>query len=221
MYDVDPETVARFARTIGPEPDDIIEEMDARADQSGFPTVGPEVGGWLRLCCRLAGAKRVFEFGSGFGYSAYWMAPALPEDGELVLTEIDEDELDDARAYLERGGYADRARFELGDAIEAVGSYDGPFDLVLVDCQKERYREAFEAVRGKLRDGGVIVADNAMTAGPMAFEDLLALQEGEDMETTAATRGVHDYLTAVREAPDFETGLLPLGEGLAVSVKTD
>lgn len=220
MHDADPETVARFARTIGPEPDEIIEEMDARAEQSGFPTVGPDVGGWLRLLCRLTGARRVFEFGSGFGYSAYWMAPALPADGELVLTEMDPDELADAEAYLSRGGFADRARFEEGDAIAIVEGYDGPFDLVLVDCEKGRYREAFEAVRGKVREGGVIVADNAMTAGPMNFEDLLALQEGAEVETTDATRGVHDYLTALREAPEFETGLLPLGEGLAVSVRT-
>jgi len=127
--------------------------MDARADREGSLTVGPAVGGWLRLLARSIDAERVFEFGSGYGYSAYWTAPALPEDGEIVLTEIDADELDDARENLERGGFADRARFEHGDAIETVERYDGPFDLVLIDNEKHRYAEAFEAVREKVPVG--------------------------------------------------------------------
>jgi predicted O-methyltransferase YrrM len=76
--------------------------VDAFADREGFPTVGAAVGGWRALLARAVDAERVFEFGSGFGYSAYWFARELPADGEVVLTEIDEDELDQAREYLEK-----------------------------------------------------------------------------------------------------------------------
>src|SRR6056297_372430 len=110
-----PAVTEQFARTLAPASDAVIEEMDAKADREGFPTVGPAVGGWLRLVARMVDADRVFEFGSGFGYSAYWMAPAVSDDGQIVLTEFDEDELDQARTYFERGGYADRAAFESGD----------------------------------------------------------------------------------------------------------
>lgn len=218
-----PGVTESFAAAVGPEPDAVIEEMDARAEREGFPTVGPAVGGWLRLLARAVGAERVFEFGSGFGYSAYWLAPALPPDGELVLTEIDEDELDDARTYLERGGYADRATFEHGDAIATVGRYDGPFDLVLFDHEKERYAEAFEAVRGRVPVGGLVCADNAMTAGPIEFDGLRRIVgDGEQaVETTDATRGIAEYLRTVEDDPAFETTLLPLGEGLSVSVRVE
>ena len=216
-----PAATAEFARALGPEPDDVIDEMDAQADEEGFPTVGPAVGGWLQLLARLVDAGRVFEFGSGFGYSAYWFARALPADGEIVLTEVDVDELDQAREYMARGGFDDRARYELGDAIETVAEYDGPFDVVLIDNEKHRYREAFEAVRGKVAPGGVVVADNAMTAGPMDFDALRALVAGESVETDQHTRGVAEYLERVGADPDFETGLLPLGEGVAVSHRTD
>ncbi|MBX0294674.1 O-methyltransferase [Haloarcula nitratireducens] len=214
-----PDVTEQFARSLAPDPDEVIGEMDAKADREGFPTVGPAVGGWLRLLARLTDAERVFEFGSGFGYSAYWMAPALPEDGEIVLTEIDADELDEAREFLSRGGYADRAAFERGDAIEIVDGYDGPFDVVLVDNEKDRYAEAFEAVREKVPVGGVVAADNAVEAGSLEFDDVRALLDGEDVDANEMSRGIAAYLERVRDDPDFETGLLPLGEGVAVSVR--
>jgi predicted O-methyltransferase YrrM len=169
----------------------------------------------------MADAERVFEFGSGFGYSAYWFARALPADGEIVLTEVDEDELDQARDYLARGGFADVARFELGDAIETIEDYDGPFDVVLIDNEKHRYREAFETVREKVAPGGLVLADNAMTAGVVDFDALRRLVAGEDVDANEHTTGVYDYLERVGEDPAFETALLPLGEGVAVSRRVD
>jgi predicted O-methyltransferase YrrM len=211
-----PDDVETFAAAVGPEPDDVLREMDARAEETGFPTVGPAVGGWLQQLAGLVDARRVFEFGSGFGYSAYWFARGLPAEGEIVLTEIDADELADARDYLARGGYAEMARFEEGDAIDIVAAYDGPFDVVLIDNEKDRYVEAFEAVREAVPVGGVVVADN-MTAGPFEFEEIhRVVVEGGETDNDMA-RGVGDYLDHVRAAEAFETTLLPLGEGLAVS----
>ena len=212
-----PGVTEQFARNLAPERDEILRQMDDRADREGFPTVGPAVGAWLRLLARLTDAERVFEFGSGYGYSAYWMAPAVGE--EIVLTEIDADELGSARDYFEQGGYADRAAFEHGDAIDIVEQYDGPFDVVLVDNEKERYTEAFEAVREKVPVGGVVAADNAVEAGVLDFADIRALLAGESVDASEASRGIADYLDHVRKDPDFETGLLPLGEGVAVSVR--
>jgi len=216
MHDIDPERIARLAAALT-ESDDLIEEMDARADREGFPTVGPTVGAWLRLLAQTVDPQRGFEFGSGFGYSAYWFAEAFPPDGELVLTEIDEDELADARDYLERGGYADRCRFEHGDAVDIVETVDGPLDVVLIDNEKERYPEAFAAVREKVAPGGFVFVDNAVTAGPLEFDGILALVEGEPYDADPRTQGVADLLVTLRDAPEFDVSLLPLGEGVAVA----
>jgi len=214
------DAVDGIAGAIRPPRDEVLQEMDDRADRDGFPTVGPAVGSWLTLLARAVDADRVFEFGSGFGYSAYWFVRALDEDGEIVLTEIDRDELDAAREYFERGGVADRAQFEHGDAIEVVDDYEGPFDVVLIDNEKERYVEAFEAVRDKLRPGSLVLADNAVTAGVIDAADLAALLAGQQRpDASEATEGIAAYLTHVRDAEGFETTLLPLGEGVAVSVR--
>ncbi|WP_058995305.1 O-methyltransferase [Haloarcula sp. CBA1127] len=216
-----PRVTEQFARTLATASDAIIEEMDAKADREGFPTVGPAVGGWLRLVARMVDADRVFEFGSGFGYSAYWMAPAVSADGQIILTEIDADELDEAREFLDRGGFAARATFEHGDAIETVENYDGPFDVVLIDNEKHRYVEAFEAVRGKVPVGGAVVADNMIEAGPLEFKEVRALLDGDDIDANETSRGIAAYLERVGDDPAFETGLLPLGEAVAVSVRVE
>ena len=210
--------VERLAELIGPQQDEILAAMDEHAEEISFPTVGRAVGGWLALLARTANAKRVFEFGSGFGYSAYWFARAVGPDGEVILTEVDADELELAREYFERAGIADRARFEHGDAIETVKTYDGPFDVVLIDNEKHRYREAFDAVAPKLRQGSLVIADNAVTTGGSVNRDeVVALLAGEDTDAADGSLGVAEYLDTVRQHDRLETVLLPLGEGLAVS----
>lgn len=219
MEPVVPKSVSQFATSIGPTTDSVIDEMDAYADEQGFPTVGPDVGGWLSLLARIVGAQSVFEFGSGFGYSAYWFARELPSDGEIVLTERDPVNIERAREYLDRGGYLDRATIEQGDAIETIDRYDGPFDIVLIDNEKHRYLEAFESVRDKVASDGIIVADNAMVADSIDFDALTDLADGYEVETNESTQGIANYLDAVRDDAAFETALLPLGEGVAVSHK--
>ncbi|MCU4740109.1 O-methyltransferase [Halobacteria archaeon AArc-m2/3/4] len=222
MSSVLADEIARFCRAAGPEPDDTLIEMDEYAVEEGFPNVGPEVGGFLRLLARMTDARRIFEFGSGYGYSAYWFAQALPADGEIVLTEFDADELELAREYMAEGGFDDVARYEHGDAMETVESYDGPFDVVLIDHQKHRYRDALEAIKPKVPVGGAIVADNAMKAGPIQFDKLLEhVEGGEPADVNEHTRGIADYLEAVRTDPAFETVVLPLGEGIAVSYRVE
>ncbi|WP_227377400.1 O-methyltransferase [Haladaptatus halobius] len=217
MTDILPDETRRFLRAAIPEPDETLREMEERGED--FPTVGREVGQFLRLLARAVDAKRIFEFGSGFGYSAYWFAGALSEDGEIVLTEYDADELREAREFLERGGFADRAVFENGDANETIDRYDGPFDVVLVDHNKDGYPEALGAVREKVAPGGVVVADNAMVSGIQDFDAILAALEGDDPEMDDETRGIAEYLLTMRDDPAFETSVVPLGEGIAVSYR--
>lgn len=210
-----------FLEAMAPRHDPVQRAMADRATTDDFPIVGRIVGGVLHQLTLATRARRVFEFGSGFGYSAYWIARALPEDGRVILTEEDHDELSAAESYFERGGLADRARFEPGDALAAVERVEGPFELVHIDSDKERYRDAFEAIRPAVPAGGAVVADNAITAGPMDTEGLVrAIAAGDSADgLDDMTAGVHAYLEAVRDDPAFATTVLPVGSGIAVSVR--
>lgn len=213
--------VARFVRAMPHETDALFEEMTADNVADGFPIVGPEVGATMRTLARLADTRRAFEFGSGRGYSAYWLAPVIPADGEIVLTDFEESNLEHARSYFERAGYADRARFAVGDALESYRSMEGPWDFVLVDNLSEQYVDTFELVRADVPSGGVVCADNVM-GGDAVDQDLAVAALEGDPDWGAmdeSTQGIVEYLLTVREDDAFETTLLPLGEGLAVSVK--
>ena len=209
----------RYLRATGPTHDAIHEEMAAYADEHGFPIIGPDAGGVLRSYAAATEARRIFEFGSGFGYSAYWFLQGMADGGEIVLTEIDDDELAMAEEYLERAGLSDRASFECGDAIEIAEDYEGPFDVVLIDHQKDRYADAFALVRDELPPGAVVIADNVLS-GAVDYRDLLPyFESGESLPDDANTRGIADYLDTVRADDDFHTVVLPVGSGLAVSTR--
>jgi predicted O-methyltransferase YrrM len=215
--------LARLVDAVGPSHDDVQSAMIDHAVADGFPTVGADVGGVLRLLARLGDARDVFEFGSGFGYSASWFARGMT-GGRIVLTEYDEDELALAREFLD-GAYDVGFAFEAGDAMAAIDRYDGPFDLVLIDHENARYAPALARVREKLRPGAVVAADN-VAVGPVDPKTLVAMLDEEvdgvardepwDVDTT--TEGIASYLDLVRNDPAFETVLLPVGEGLVVSV---
>ncbi len=190
--------------------------VDSPTDPSDDPV--------LRLLARLTGAETVFEFGSGFGYSAYWVAPAVGPGGAVVLTEVDADELADAREYFRRGGYADRARFELGDAVDTAGTYDDPVDLALLDHENHRYVEGFEAVRETVPVGGAVVADNVLhSSGDPGFDpvNLDVAVAGTPPDDNRELAGIADYYRHVRGVAEFETTVLPVGEGLFVSVRVE
>lgn len=213
-----PEELGRFVEATAPALTPVQKEMRAHADEVDFPTIGRAAGGVLASLARARGATRVFEFGSGFGYSASWFLRGMDPGSEIVLTEIDADELARAETYL--ADYRDEhtVHFERGNAMDILPEHSGPFDLVLIDHDKAGYPDAFRAIRDRLAPGAVVVADNMMR-GPASYEDLLPHVEGAepappDDERTA---GIVSYLELVTGRADIDTAVLPVGAGIAIS----
>lgn len=219
MAELHPDAVGRLVEWMGPEPDAVIEEMEERATREAFPTVGPEVGRALALCTRLSGAQSVLELGSGYGYSAYWIARTLSTGGTITLTERDSDLLDDARTYFERGGITDRAVFEHGDALEFAENCTESFDLVVLDHDTADYLAGVELVREMVEPNGALLVDNvAIYEELLTPDELLATLNGES-PPNERTRIVAELFENLEEDTAFETYVLPVGEGLAISCR--
>lgn len=211
------ESADRFVDTFAPEHSEIQAEMAEIAETEGFPIIGQAAGGVLQLLAARGSAQRVFEFGSGFGYSATWFLEGMAPAGEIVLTEIDEDELMMAEEFLTEAAFDATIQYEHGDALAIVEQYEGPFDVVLIDHRKQDYAAAFERIEPKVSTGGVVVADNIMN-GPVTHEDILDGLDRSEPEDDIVS-GFLTYLDRVRTHPDWETIVLPVGNGLVVSVK--
>ena len=124
--------------------DAVREEMEALARERGFPIVGPLVGRHLEVLARAIGARRVFELGSGFGYSALYFARAVGEQGEVHCTELDEDNVRLGRQFLERAGLGRRVTYHCQEASAALRQVGGQFDIVYNDIDKTGYPEIVE-----------------------------------------------------------------------------
>lgn len=141
-------------------------ERETRADfDDPGMMVGQVEGAFLRMLVRLVGARRVLEIGMFTGYSALSMAEALPADGELITCDIDPKAEAVARKYFAQSPHGKRITIRMGPALQTIATLKGPFDLVFLDADKERYPAYYEAVLPLLRPGGLLVADNTLWSG--------------------------------------------------------
>lgn len=145
--------------------DAVLREMEEEAQRRDFPIVGRRVGPILEVLARAIGAERIFELGSGYGYSAYWFARALAGRGELVLTDADPENERKARDYLGRAGLDGAVRFEVGDALEVFEREPGGWDVVFCDIDKHDYPRAWAAACERVRPGGLYLCDNVLGFG--------------------------------------------------------
>jgi predicted O-methyltransferase YrrM len=187
---------------------EVLLAMERLAAERDFPIVGPLVGRMLAFLARGLGARRVLELGSGFGYAAYWLATALPADGELILTERSAEDSRLAREFLARGRHRCRVQIEEGDALEIIERLPGDFDLVFNDVDKTRYPEAFDKAVPRVRPGGCFVSDNMLWGGRV-------LRGGGE----PTTQGVLELTRRLFSAPDLYTIVLPLRDGVSISLK--
>jgi predicted O-methyltransferase YrrM len=134
---------------------------------AGLPdiAVAPNQGKLLHLLARMQGAKRILEIGTLGGYSAIWLARALPPGGKLITLEFDPKHAEVARANIARAGLADRVEVITGRALDTLPKLAGPFDFFFIDADKDGYPDYFRWALKLSRRGSVIVVDNVVRDG--------------------------------------------------------
>lgn len=162
------EAIEEYALLHSSREDPLLAEL-AQETREGVPyaqmLTGHVEGSLLRLLVQLIGAKRVLEFGCYTGYSALSMAMGLPDDGRVITLDVSEVFTEVAKRYWARSPYGHKIELRLGPALDSVQTVDGPVDLVFIDADKENYLRYYEAAMPKLRQGGLIVADNVLWDG--------------------------------------------------------
>ena len=201
--------IENYLTSLSPVEDEVLRDMERLGKERQFPIVGPLVGRLLYQLVLIIGAKRVFEMGSGFGYSAYWFAKAVGEDGEVVFTDIHKKNAQLAKEFFRRGGVEGRVRIEVGDSLEILGCEKGEFDIIFNDIDKEYYPKVLEKASGKLRRGGLLISDNMLWFGRVLM----------DKPPEESTKGVKEFTRILFSSTDFFTTIIPLRDGVSLSVK--
>ncbi len=192
----------------------VLLEMEQLAQENGFPIIGRLSGQLLELLGRSIKAKRIFEMGSGYGYSAYWFSRATGPDGEIHLTDTDADNEKKAMDFLTRAGLQDPVQFHVQGALEAFDEVEGDFDIIYCDIDKDGYPEAWERARSRVRVGGMFICDNMLwfgrvTGDPAAPEDS---RSGWTEAIMATTQGILGD-------PNYRSIIVPLRDGVIVALR--
>ena len=200
--------IEQYLNDLLPERESVVQEMEEYAEANNFPIVGPLVG---RLCYQIVksiNAKRIFEMGSGFGYSTYWLARGLAGDGKIIFTEYSQENIKRAEDFLGKTLVLDKVEIIHGDAIEALDNRDEEFDLIMNDIDKEYYPKSLKVILPRLRKGGILITDNLIWNARVV-----------EAEPDAQTRSIMEYTKMIYDSPDLWTTIIPLRDGVGISYK--
>jgi predicted O-methyltransferase YrrM len=192
--------------------DAFLRDLLAAAQAAGLPAIqiSPTQASFMQILLRLAKARAVVEVGTLAGYSAIWMARALPPGGTVRTIEIDEGHADFAESWIARSDVADRVEVLRGAGADVLGRMpDDSADAAFLDADKRGYPAYLEACLRVVRPGGLVMFDNAF-----AFGELLS-----EAPTDPETPAVRAFNEVMARETRLHGVIVPLGDGLWVGVR--
>ncbi|MCI5603882.1 MAG: O-methyltransferase [Lachnospiraceae bacterium] len=195
---------------------EVCDEIEEFAHQTNVPIIRKEMESFLRVLIEIKKPKRILELGTAIGYSAILMANSMPEDCRITTIENYDKRIPIAKENFKRAGVEDKVELLEGDALKILQKLNVPYDFVFMDAAKAQYPVYLKEIMRLLPVGGILVADNV-------------LQDGELVESRYAVerrnRTIHsrmrEYLYEVKNMKELETTIIPIGDGITLSVRKE
>jgi predicted O-methyltransferase YrrM len=206
--------VEEYLKSLVPTREPLVMEMEHYAKEHNVPImdlVGMES---LLQQLKLIQPARILEVGAAIGYSAIRMAQALPNT-TIVTIERDEHRYQEALVNIRKNELTDRIQVRFGDALDLAETLESEplFDVLFIDAAKGQYQRFFDLYGKMVKPNGVVFSDNVL------FRGLVAEDEIEEKRLRSIAKKLRIYNEWLMEHPEYETRILPLGDGLAVSIK--
>ena len=193
---------------------DICNTIEKEAIADEVPIIRKEMGNLLKVLLQLVQPERILEVGTAVGYSSILMSENMPQNCKITTIENYDKRIPVAKNNFKRAGKENVITLIEGDALEVLKTLDGPYDFIFMDAAKGQYINYLPNIKRVLRKGGLLISDNI-------------LQEGEIVESryavTRRNRTIHarirEYVYELTHSEDFVTSIVPIGDGITLSVK--
>lgn len=210
------ERLVAYLHSLETENSEILEQIEKEALDTYVPIIRKEMQSFLKVLLRIKRPLRILEVGTAVGFSAILMSEYVPAECKITTIENYEKRIPIARENFKRAGKEHQITLIEGDAFEVLKTLQDSYDFIFMDAAKGQYIAYLPEVMRILTPGGILVSDNV-------------LQEGEIIQSRFAVerrdRTIHsrmrEYLYTLKHHPELETSIIPLGDGVALSIKKD
>ncbi len=218
-YDKDaivPPYITDYLRKNAAHEDDFLHELEKYAQKNSVPIIEPESAQLLKVLCAAKRPQKVLEIGCAIGYSSILMAKTLGMAAKIYTIEYDNEMVQLARENIKKAGMAEQISVIEADAKDYLAYIDDDesFDMIFLDGPKAHYIYMLDDSVRLLKKGGMLISDNVLYKGMTADDEHVIRRK-----ITIVTR-LREYIETLMKHPQLESALLPLGDGVAVSVKT-
>lgn len=210
---VDERTVT-YIRSLESAERDIIEEIEKEALDHYVPIIRKETQSFLKVLLTIQKPLRVLEVGTAVGFSALLMCEYLPETGHITTIENYDRRIPVAQENFRRAGREKMITLLEGDAMEVLKTLEGPYDFIFMDAAKGQYIHYLPEVLRLLPENGVLLTDNVLQDG-----DIIESRFAVERRNRTIHSRMREYLYKLKHEKQLETSVIPLGDGIALSVK--
>ena len=208
------ERIVTFINSLDTRNSEILETIEKEARESDVPIIRREMQSFLKVLLMLKKPLRVLEVGTAVGFSALLMSEYLPEGGRITTIENYEKRIPVARENFRRAGKEGQITLIEGDASEVLKTLTEPYDFIFMDAAKGQYIHYLPDVLRLLSPEGCLVSDNVMQDG-----DVIESRFAVERRNRTIHARMREYLYELKHREDLVTSIIPLGDGVAVSIK--
>ena len=208
------ERIVTFINSLETENSEILEAVEQEALSTYVPIIRKEMQSFLKVLLMIQKPMCILEVGTSVGCSALLMSEAAPEGCRITTIENYEKRIPIARENFRRAGKEEQITLIEGDAMDVLKTLEGSFDFIFMDAAKGQYIRYMPQVLRLLRPGGTLVTDNVLQDG-----DIIESRFAVERRNRTIHSRMREYLYELKHHELLTTSIIPLGDGVAVSVK--
>ena len=208
------ERMVTYIRSLEVPESAVIEAIEQEALRDRVPIIRKEMQSFLKVLLMIKRPMRILEVGAAVGFSSILMSEYMPEGGHITTIENYDKRIPIARANFKRAGKEEQINLIEGDALEVMHGLEGPYDLIFVDAAKGQYIHYLPEVMRLLGTDGVLVSDNVLQEG-----DIIESRFAVERRNRTIHSRMREYLYELKHHDQLQTSIIPLGDGVALSVK--